>query len=109
MKQLILLIVASFLPNFTHAHDSWANGKKLPDWVKSSCCGPSDAHRLTMLSVHSAPWNDDYMLIDGYNEPIRKATALPSEDGLVWIFYKDGVNTPSGQSTVYCVFMPMAE
>jgi hypothetical protein len=109
MKRLILLILVGLSPNFAHAHDTWADGKKVPDWVKASCCGPSDAHRLTMLNVHSAPWNDDYILIDGYNEPIRKATALPSEDGFVWVFYKEGVNTPSGQSTVYCVFMPMGE
>jgi hypothetical protein len=109
MKRLILLFVASLAPNFAHAHDSWSNGDKVPDWVKSSCCGPSDAHRLTMSNVHSAPWSDDYILVDGYSQPIRKAAALPSEDEFVWIFYKDGVNTPSGQSNVYCVFMPMGE
>jgi hypothetical protein len=109
VKRLILFVVAWLLPYFADAHDSWSNGKKLPDWVKASCCGPGDAHRLTMLNVHAAPWNDDYMLIDGYDEPIRKGIALPSEDGYVWIFYKNNVNTPSGQSAVYCVFVPMGE
>src|SRR5580658_11196811 len=96
--RLALLVMALLLPNIAYAHDYWVNGKKVPDWVKASCCGPADVHRLTMLNVHTAPWNEDYLIVDGYKEPIRKATALPSEDGFVWIFYKDDVNTPSGQS-----------
>lgn len=109
MKWLVLSIIISLLPNFAQAHDNWSNGKKLPDWVKVSCCGSGDVHRLTMSNVHAAPWNQDYIIIDGYDEPIRKATALPSEDEFVWIFYKSGVNTPTGQSTTYCLFLPMGE
>jgi hypothetical protein len=109
MKLLMLCAIASLCPHFAQAHDSWADGKSVPDWVKASCCGPADVHRLTVSSIHTAPWNEDYMIIDGYKEPIRKAIALPSEDGFVWIFYKDNANTPSGQSTVYCVFVPMGE
>jgi hypothetical protein len=109
MKPLALLAVLSLCPGFAHAHDTWADGKKVPDWIKQSCCGPADVHRLDVSNIHTAPWNEDYMIIDGYREPIRKATALPSEDGYVWIFYKDDVNTPSGQSAVYCVFLPMGE
>jgi hypothetical protein len=109
MKPLALFVLTCLCLNFAHAHDYWNNGKKVPDWVKGSCCGPADAHRLAMSNVHTAPWNADYMIVDGYKEPIRKATALPSEDEFVWIFYKDDVNTPSGQSTVYCIFVPMGE
>jgi len=109
MRRVALLAILSIFSNPAHAHNYWANGKKVPDWVKGACCGPADVHKLTMSNVHSAPWNEDYLIVDGYKEPIRKATALPSEDGFVWIFYKDDVNTPSGQSAVYCLFVPMDE
>jgi hypothetical protein len=109
MKRLALLALLSLFPNLAQAHNYWANGEKVPDWVKGACCGPADVHKLTMSNVHTAPWNEDYLIVDGYNEPIRKATALPSEDGFVWIFYKDDVNTPGGQSRVYCLFVPMDE
>ena len=109
MRWVALLAALSLLPGFAEAHNVWANGKAVPDWVKGACCGPADVHRLTMSNVHTAPWNEDYLIVDGYREPIRKATALPSEDGFVWIFYKDDVNTPSGQSVVYCFFVPMDE
>lgn len=109
MKWLGLIVMAWLAPGLAQAHDYWSDGKKVPPWVKSSCCGPADVHRLTMVNVHTAPWNDDYMIIDGYKEPIRKATALPSEDGFVWIFYRNNVNTPTGQSAVYCLFVPMNE
>jgi len=32
------------------AHDKWANGVEVPSWVKRSCCGPEDVHRLTAYS-----------------------------------------------------------
>ena len=28
------------------AHDQWANGKAVPGWIKSACCGPADADHL---------------------------------------------------------------
>ncbi len=109
MKLFTLFAIVWLIPKLAPAHDYWSNGKKVPDWVKGSCCGPADVHRLTLANIHTAPWNGDYVIIDGYKEPFRKATALPSEDGYVWIFYKDDVNTPSGQSAVYCLFVPMGE
>ena len=24
----------------------------IPDWIKETCCGPKDVHRLTMANVH---------------------------------------------------------
>jgi hypothetical protein len=49
--RLALLVMVSLLPNIGNAHDYWANGKKVPDWVKASCCGPADVHRLTRCQV----------------------------------------------------------
>ena len=34
------------------AHDYWIDGKKIPEWVKASCCGPADAHHLDPGQVH---------------------------------------------------------
>jgi hypothetical protein len=94
------------------AHDQWANGAPVPFWVKSSCCGPADAHHLTPDQVHRY---SDYYRVDGYNRRIPIAVALPSQDGDYWIFYREkdgapGVNGAGsgGQSGVYCFFVPMA-
>jgi hypothetical protein len=41
------------------AHDYWADGKPIPNWVKASCCGPADAHHLRPDQVHRV--SDDYL------------------------------------------------
>ena len=94
------------------AHDQWINGGSIPDWVKSSCCGPADAHHLTSDQVHRYP---DYYRVDGFLRPIPISVALPSQDGEYWIFYRDKDGAPGvngggsgGQSGVYCFFVPMA-
>ena len=94
-----------------HAHDTWSNGKPVPEWIKHSCCGPADAHHLRPDQVHRV--SDDYYEVDGYHRRIPVAQALPSQDGDYWIFYRDdGVSTlgnaNSSQSGVYCFFIPMA-
>lgn len=92
-------------PSF--AHDYWANGKKVPDWVKASCCGQADAHALEPDQVHH---KDGYYLVDGYNGHIPDAKAIPSQDGHYWIFYRDNYSndgTSHSQSGVYCFFVPM--
>jgi hypothetical protein len=95
-----------------YAHDQWINGGPIPDWVKSSCCGPADAHHLTPDQVHRY---SDYYRVDGYRRPIPISVALPSQDGEYWIFYRDKDGAPGingagigGQSGVYCFFVPMA-
>ena len=94
------------------AHDQWTNGGPIPAWVKSSCCGPAEAHHLTADQVHRY---GDYYRVDGYHRPIPIAVALPSQDGDYWIFYRDKDGAPGingagsdGQSGVYCFFVPMA-
>lgn len=102
-----------------HAHDQWADGKTIPDWVKASCCGPADAHHLTPDMVHRV--SDEYYRVDGYDDPIPVSLALPSQDGDYWIFYADkgrkncspeapasGCFVEPYQSGVYCFFVPMA-
>jgi len=84
--------------SIAHAHDYWANGTKVPDWVKSSCCGQADAHALDPSQVQH---KDGFWYVDGYPDPIPDARVLPSQDGHYWIFYA----TTSGP--VYCFFVPM--
>jgi hypothetical protein len=111
MKGLIAILGALVaLP--ACAHDQWANGAPVPDWVKASCCGPADAHHLTSDQVHR---DGDYYRVDGFLRPIPIAVALPSQDGDYWIFYRDKDGAPGingggsgGQSGVYCFFVPMA-
>ena len=87
-----------------NAHDYWSDGKPVPDWVKASCCGPADAHHLRPDQVHRI--SDDFYSVDGYIRRIPVGQALPSQDGDYWIFYRD--DGASGQSGVYCFFVPMA-
>jgi hypothetical protein len=93
------------------AHDYWADGKPIPNWVKASCCGPADAHHLRPDQVHRV--SDDYYEVDDYHGnggKIPFSQALPSQDGDYWIFYRDdaaNVSGSSGQSEVYCFFVPM--
>lgn len=105
------------------AHDQWADGSKIPDWVKHSCCGPADAHHLTPDMVHDL--GDSYH-IEGMANDIQKTIGgkpntqiLPSQDGDYWVFYEDNPahETYSGYSgksymepfyeSVYCFFVPM--
>jgi hypothetical protein len=65
MRPVALLAMAGFFAHAAVTHDHWLTGRKVPEWVKSSCCGPADVHRPTMVNVHTAPWNDDYMIVDG--------------------------------------------
>ena len=85
------------------AHDVWADGAPVPAWVKESCCGPADAHRLRPDQVHRI--SDDYYEVDGYFRPIPVSEALPSQDGEYWIFYK--TNKSGSQTGVFCFFAPM--
>jgi hypothetical protein len=111
MRGLIAILAAlAALP--ACAHDQWSNGAPIPAWVKTSCCGPEDAHHLTPDQVHRY---DDYYRVDGYHRRIPIAVALPSQDGDYWIFYRDKDGAPGingagsdGQSGVYCFFVPMA-
>jgi hypothetical protein len=80
------------------AHDQWANGNPIPAWVKSTCCGPADAHILRPDQVTRNARGDHF--VQGYREPIAASFALPSEDGDYWIFYRD--NLDGSRSAVFC-------
>ena len=109
MRSLWFCLLLTTLPQTCVAHDYWANGKKVPDWVKHSCCGQADAHALEPDQVTH---KDGNYYVDGYHgynadgklAPIPDTHALPSQDGHYWIFYRDDGKSQSG---VYCFFVPM--
>lgn len=96
----ILALVALCAP--ASAHTEWSNGDPVPAWIRQACCGPADAHRLTMDQVHHS---DDGWHVDGYPYPIPDREVLPSEDGRPWIFYR--VLSNGDFSVPYCFFLPL--
>ena len=60
-------------------------------------------HHLTPDQVHRI--SADYYMVDGYHQRIPASSALPSQDGDYWIFYRD--DGGGSQSGVYCFFVPM--
>jgi hypothetical protein len=130
---VILAAAGAALPSPAAAHNEWADGKAIPDWIKAACCGPADAHHLRPDQVHD---EGDYYVVDGYaggpqNGKIYKTidsgngrsasnpSIIPSQDGEYWIFYRDGgqqcdraiagasICTVAIQSNIYCFFVPM--
>ena len=100
-----LCLAAAFLAGVAPAlaPDQWSNGKPLPSWIKSACCGAADAHRLRPDQV-AFNARGEYV-IEGYNEAVAARFALPSQDGDYWIFYRD--NLDGSQSAVFCFFVPV--
>ena len=80
------------------AHDYWANGQPVPAWVKSSCCGPEDAHLLREDQVHAL---SDGIHIDGLTTVVPYARVLPSQDGQIWGFWNENLGK---QAPIYCFF-----
>ena len=105
MKRLALFLL---LTSPACAHTRWADGSEVPAWVKSSCCGPADAHHLDPSDV---TLEDDGYHIKGYEHVIPVGKALPSQDGDYWLFYSTtregyGGNYQYLQSYPYCFFVP---
>ena len=99
---IILLGTALALPvTAAYAHDVWNNGKPVPAWVKTECCGPKDAHRLRPDQVRRSAAGD--YVVDIYPDPIPARRALPSQDGDYWLFF---YNDYGFYGTVRCFFVP---
>ena len=84
----------------TMAHEQWSNGKPVPDWVRSACCGPEESHHLSPSQVHAMP---DGWHVDGAHQVIAYGREFRSEDGEYWIFYRD---YEDGTQIVFCFFAP---
>lgn len=100
--RIVSFAIAAFIlsaPSF--AHDKWANGQPVPEWVKQACCGASDVHHIPPEAIH--------LMADGYHidgiatvTPVEKA--LPSPDGEYWVFWNEaGEPNPS----IFCFFSPL--
>ena len=115
------LTLALLLSPSAHAHDEWADGKPVPDWVKHQCCGPADVHHLRPDQVHQV---EGGYLVDGFNpagygssggiagtsgwtysKVIPAGHILPSQDGDWWAFYRENGDGTTGP--MYCFFGPM--
>jgi hypothetical protein len=99
MRKLALGL-ALIAPSFAHAHDTWTNGKPVPEWVKHQCCGEAEAHRVPSSAVHYRP---DGIHVDGYPHVIPHYRELPTPDGDqdYWLFYP--AHDPG---TLRCFFGP---
>ncbi len=112
MLRILLTLTLVLCLKPASAHDAWANGVAVPDWVKASCCGPEDVHHLNSSQVHAMA---DGWHVDGYPQVLAYGRELPSQDGDYWIFYRHNVGEgkPStGEdnesfSPVYCFFAPI--
>jgi hypothetical protein len=88
------------------AHERWGDGTGIPAWVKQSCCGPADAHRLTVSQIKHLDEEGGW-LVEGHDHLVPDSRVLPSQDGFVWIFY---VTYYDGrQSDPLCFFIPQAD
>lgn len=98
--------LSMLLPTTCLSHDYWSNGKKVPDWVKASCCGEADAHLLRPDQVGQSEVNGKLVwrihMDDGRVIDVEYNKALPSQDGNYWIFCTDAKDPP-----VYCFFAPL--
>jgi hypothetical protein len=105
MKSLLFagacLLAGALVAGPASAHDYWANGVKVPGWVKSQCCGPNDVHHLNPGAVHIM--HDGYH-IDGLKTVVPISRALPSPDGTYWAFWNP-TNEP--EPVIFCFFAPV--
>lgn len=93
----VALLLLAVVP--ARAHDKWANGDPVPEWVKSSCCSQAHAHHLDESVIHD---QSDGIHVDGYSYVIPYEKVLPSPDGSAWLFYS--VQPDGTQNQPYCFF-----
>jgi hypothetical protein len=103
MKRFAFLLIP-WLCTSAFAHDQWKNGDAVPDWVKASCCGKSEAHLLSPEDVHHNTEAGYYYFDHGYEGHVSDVNAIPSQDGHYWLFY----GCPDENCIARCFFVPMA-
>lgn len=101
---LLFGLLSAVLIGRVHAHDKWADGSPVPEWVKRYCCSPDDIHHYRYDEVKIT--REGFVLPD-YPKVIPaddKLHVFKSEDGDYWAFfatYSDGT-----KSDIYCLFAP---
>lgn len=108
IRALALAAVAIGLSNGAHAHDQWADGSPVPEWVKNKCCGEAEAHRISPADISE---DAEGYHVRGYKWPIPRDHTLPSQDGEYWLFYStywnDYGDRESHDGMPQCFFVPM--
>lgn len=101
IRALIAMGVVVVLGGAAQGHDAWRDGSPIPEWVKSQCCGPADAH---MLSAEDVSEEADGWHIRGLNKAVAQERVFPSQDKYYWAFYP---RTGDPNAMVFCLFIPM--
>jgi hypothetical protein len=90
------------------AHDAWADGSPVPEWVKNKCCGENEAHHIAPGDISE---DAEGYHVRGYKWPIPRDKALPSLDGEYWLFYPtywgDYGNREKYDGLPQCFFIPV--
>jgi hypothetical protein len=97
------------------AHDQWANGNPIPDWVKHACCVENyqtiderRLHRVMGPDVVTQEWKLLGYRVDGFYNLVSVDHRFDSEDGLTWIFYGIPDSSDDGvldaRPVIYCLF-----
>src|ERR1700688_3660991 len=103
IKRLAFVASSLVIAGAAQAHDAWRNGDPIPAWVKSSCCGSSEAHLLSEEEVHHF---DGYYIVDSFGpQHIPDSKVLPSQDDAYWGFWNP--NSPPGARIMFCFFIPI--
>jgi len=97
----VSIALLALLASPAAAHDFWADGEPVPDWVKADCCGKADAHHLQAEHVHVTALG---YVIDGYPKPVPFSETSPSQDGEYWAFF--AVRSDGSYTQIYCFFAP---
>lgn len=124
LKFLVMLAFLVALDTMATAHDKWANGEPIPQWIKDHCCSGDEAVDLTRTmgitagsihireggAMHMDPENRGtpatyvYYRVEGFDNEVAAAKVYPSQDGHVWAFYAKTSQPP--QAVIYCLFVP---
>lgn len=110
MKYLLIILFLCVSHKPLQAHDQWANGQPIPEWIKKYCCGPQDVHMYRPSDV-KVTWKG-YKLPDYPHIIPFKRDGFPavdwdkSEDGMYWAFWTK--YSENSYSSIYCFFIPPA-
>lgn len=124
MIRLVLLAILALVSTKVLAHETWANGDPIPEWVKKACCNGHEAHDLgeggDMVHVVLKDGEIVAYTVDGFNNRIEAKKVHPSEDNHTWVFYGGSgyeddhhhvAPPPPGDVSnfsLYCLFVPCA-
>lgn len=124
MLRLALLALLALVSTKVLAHDKWANGDPIPEWVKKACCNGNEAHDLGEGGdkVHVRLKDGEVVAynVDGFNNQVDPTKVHPSEDNHTWAFYGGpayeddhhhiAAPLPGDTSNfvIYCLFVPCA-